>query len=147
MTEPNSDHLTSASSEGNLLPCPHCGGRAGWWGDVPYCERCNAMGGSESENDTREQTATLWNRRAPAVPPNWQDIATLPTTISKSSGLPWSRWVLVHAANAVYQAMLVDERWIVLGNLDLRIEPTHWMALSLPPPPEAASQPDQGDAA
>jgi hypothetical protein len=157
MTEPNSDHLTSASSEGEpgealaLLNLIDEHGAARWKTGFLEArrERSSAAAADKLATNIRreiEQILAAWNRRAPAVPPNWQDIATLPTTISKTTGERWSKWVLVLSGNATYQAMLADGMWSVVDPRYLATEPpSKWMPL--PPPPEAASQPAQGDAA
>jgi hypothetical protein len=47
-----------------LKSCPFCGGDAGWWGNVPCCNRCSAMGPTDGIDDTREDMAQKWNRRS-----------------------------------------------------------------------------------
>jgi Lar family restriction alleviation protein len=137
MTEPNS-----------LLPCPFCGGVADI--DAPtsierlvYCKGCYA---SIAEDATPKAIAA-WNRRAPAVPPNWQDIATAPKDGSVLLGwivAPQEDWLdafeapsLIHW-DAGFKSSISERKagWVA----QWRGAPTHWMPL--PPPPEAASQPD-----
>ena len=46
-----------------LLPCPHCGGRAGlyetWGGYAVQCDRCGATTMISDEEEVKER----WNRR------------------------------------------------------------------------------------
>jgi hypothetical protein len=171
----DSVNLTSAPSEGEpgdaLAPCPLCGGPMSWCGDVVTedepeghtCHhlRCVPCGYNVDFNgkqfdvaDTMEQLRALvfaaWNRRAPAVPPNWKDIATAPKD---------GTWILLCQATGADGEPIESESfglfvqraawWKGDGWIDycsmtrdpsVFFKPTHWMPL--PPPPEAASQPD-----
>ena len=47
-----------------LLPCPHCGGRAGLWQayDSSWCVQCDRCGASTMRFD-KDEVIKRWNRR------------------------------------------------------------------------------------
>lgn len=47
-----------------LLPCPHCGGKAGLWQayDSSWCVQCDRCGASTMKVD-RDEAVKRWNRR------------------------------------------------------------------------------------
>jgi hypothetical protein len=95
MTEPNSDHLTSASSEGEpseeLAACPFCGKAMkprhalhvsdGNTDSIIHAEssECGMSSFDIGTIDFGVSVAAAWNRRAPAVPPNWKLVPVEPT--------------------------------------------------------------------
>lgn len=55
--------MTKAIRKG-LLPCPHCGGRAGLWQDYTswWCVQCDKCGATTMHTD-KEDAVKRWNRR------------------------------------------------------------------------------------
>jgi hypothetical protein len=150
--------MTSASSEGEpgealaLLNLIDEHGAARWKTGFLEArrERSSAAAADKLATNIRreiEQILAAWNRRAPAVPPNWQDIATAPKDGSVLLGwivAPQEDWLdafeapsLIHW-DAGFKSSISERKagWVA----QWRGAPTHWMPL--PPPPEAASQPD-----
>jgi hypothetical protein len=117
---PEKDHQVSASSEGQpgeeLAACPFCGGVNIVLATYNYiCFSCGAEG-PDADRATISDVKAAWNRRAPAVPPNWKLVPVEPT--EAMLGAFYSRTSA--AWEDAYRAMLSAS----------------------PPPPEAASQPD-----
>jgi hypothetical protein len=149
MTEPNSDHLTSASSEGQHGDSLHrdiMNLRAGLEPDwtLPEWTEHERSIYRIGHRDARHAAAELvaawfaaWNRRAPAVPPNWK---LVPETATREMMLAGAEHCFrMGNADPDDEREVKEQTYAARG---CAIAAYSAMLSASPPPPEAASQTD-----
>jgi Lar family restriction alleviation protein len=132
-----------------LKPCPFCGGKADI--DAPasierlvYCKGCYA---SIAEDATPKAIAA-WNRRAPAVPNGWKLVPVEPTDAMLKAAAQTPGIKFLDETSSITQLRRPsDYEGVFVGEGSPLQQAWRAMLSASPPPPEAASQPAQGEAA